>query len=495
MSGMAKIVRSLLHYLPATILPAIASPIVTAIFTRTFRPSEYGLYVLVMAVAIPIADGSAQWVAQPAMRFLAEYELEGKREEYREAVATMIAAPVGVIAGLGILLLGVLWIGRVTPSHFGLLVAALLLIVLRGPNLALLQILRAALKPTSYLLAVVISTGLAPILCLALVELVSHDISWLIWGQVLALAAAMPLLVAWSGMSLGSLHWKSSDRARAVILRFSRYGTPMTLWWLGSTFLATQDRFIIAAFRNKADVAIYTVNYGLIAGAAVLLTSPIDLGFGPVVYRQWSEGFRESTRVTISLVTELHVYIALFFLGTMVVAGLPVEAILIGPHFRTGLAVLIPLAIGSMLWTIAFVGHKCLELGEGTQSMVISVVVATVLNVTLNLLLVPELGITAAAWVTAVSYAAYTAFIWWQARSVVPWSIDLARTARACAAVGVATAAGLVCSMATRGIGNGAWVTNAAAFCVAFALATLIMEGRLVRALLHKHNEIGLGRS
>jgi O-antigen/teichoic acid export membrane protein len=97
--------------------------------------------------------------------------------------------------------------------------------------------------------------------------------------------------------------------------------------------------------------------------------------------------------------------------------------VLLGDEFRAGYVIHLPVAAGAVLWGASMLGHKSMEFAERTTLMLWDVLIAAVINVSLNLVLVPTFGYVAAAYTTLASYAVYVALIWWQARGLVPWDI------------------------------------------------------------------------
>ena len=72
-------------------------------------------------------------------------------------------------------------------------------------------------------------------------------------------------------------------------------------------------------------------------------------------------------------------------------------------------------------------GHKSMEISERNDIMVWNVIGAAVLNIALNVVLVPRLGWQIAAYATFFSYLAYTASTWVVARRLLPWDIRFRR--------------------------------------------------------------------
>jgi O-antigen/teichoic acid export membrane protein len=86
-------------------------------------------------------------------------------------------------------------------------------------------------------------------------------------------------------------------------------------------------------------------------------------------------------------------------------------------------------------------GHKPLELLERTGVMLLLVAVCAVVNLALNLVLVPAFGYYAAALTTCASYVLYPVLVYFVTRSSIPWKIPWGTIVTAAAAACVMTAA------------------------------------------------------
>jgi len=412
------------RYLPASILPALFAVVAASVFTRIFSPAEYGVYSLVIAVTGPLTMVLSEWIAQPVGRFFAEYERRGRAAELRRIVVSvsyLVAALIVVLSVLigsalalagGAILLPMVFFGAAS----GVLTQSLTAVAL--------PILNARMEIAAYRFVVVASSGLAVGIPIALVYLIGKDVAWLLWGQAAAGALMLPFVYSRTGLRLIRPAWPLSPRLFHTLRRLWRYGVPMMLWFVSAGILNAEDRYVIQLFRGPAEVGVYGVNYGLIAGLSGLINTPVIIAAGPILYKLWADRQFHLAGETIKRMTELYLVIALAMLGGIIVAGRPIVGILLGEEFRSGAVILAPVLIGRILWGASNIGHKGLELQEKTLRMVWNALVAAGTNLVLNLLLVPRFGYVAAAYTTLVSYLAYAWITWWQTRRTLAWRLD-----------------------------------------------------------------------
>lgn len=99
------IVRSLIGYAPAVVLPRIVSLVLVLILTRLISSQEYGLFVLVMTLGEMIDDVDGNWVRIALARFASAHTDDFGREETLRSLGlyglTLLPAlAVAVAAGL-----------------------------------------------------------------------------------------------------------------------------------------------------------------------------------------------------------------------------------------------------------------------------------------------------------------------------------------------------------------------------------------------------------
>ncbi|UCG52026.1 MAG: hypothetical protein JSW58_00280, partial [Candidatus Latescibacterota bacterium] len=92
-----------LRYLPAVLVPALASVLHISIFTRMFPPGPYGEYSLVYVVVSIVTAIIAGWLQQSVLRYLPRYREEGRLEEFLAKLGTILwlTAILILLVGLG----------------------------------------------------------------------------------------------------------------------------------------------------------------------------------------------------------------------------------------------------------------------------------------------------------------------------------------------------------------------------------------------------------
>jgi O-antigen/teichoic acid export membrane protein len=442
-----RLVRDLLLYLPVSIVPAVCALAAAAMFTRWFTPSVYGRFSLLMAVTGPLSTVLGQPGGQAASRFLAEYRRSGEEGVYRR-VMTVAAV---CCAGAGMLLSLAAVVAWHRSGGLALVAVAGSLVVASALTTTLLPMLAASFRPRPYILTVGGSALLSVGISAALVLRWGAHILYLVLGPACAAVLLLPYVVHSVRLpSLASV-WRRMALApeRAALTRFVRYGMPLALWFLLMALLNTGDRYVLAWLAGSRAVGIYSVNYNLANQAVGLLNLPMVTAIWPVLARQWATGNRRATAQSLRGVTTFYLRIALGVAAILWAASHPLVRLLLGYSFQAGYVVFLPVLLGTVLWGLARIGQKSLELHERTRWMVGDAAVAATVNLVLTWLWVPAWSYEGAAWATLAGYAVYAALVWWHARQCVPWSVDAGRVLAALAVA--ALAGGLLVRVAGAG--------------------------------------------
>lgn len=224
---------------------------------------------------------------------------------------------------------------------------------------------------------------------------------------------------------------------RSLLREMNRFGIPLmpTALFLWTTNFS--DRLFLVRLADTTEVGLYSVGVR-IASALVLILTAFRLAWPAFAYS--IEDDREAKRTYAFVLTYLvalttWVATALALLSPWIVDWLA------APAFETSSRVVGPLAFS----TVAFAGYIVVAIGIGrakrTQFNWVVTGAAAVVNVALNLLLIPRYGMMGAAIATVAAYSTLFAGMAWWAQKIFPVPYQWRRVATA-AGAGIALAAG-----------------------------------------------------
>jgi O-antigen/teichoic acid export membrane protein len=219
--------------------------------------------------------------------------------------------------------------------------------------------------------------------------------------------------------------WGLEREALAAALQF---GLPKVPHGFMLQLQNLADRWILAAFAERAAVGLYHQGYTLGQGVKFALAA-FEPAWQPFVYAQI--GRPEAPRRIARIVT--YVWAAFLALG-LAVAVLGRE-LLVALTFRNpafwGAAPVVPVVVlayvlqGGFLLTSIGIG---IEKRAGYYPLITLVAAST--NIALNLLLIPRFGMLGAAWATVAAYAAMTGLGFRLSQGLYPIPFETGRLAR-----------------------------------------------------------------
>lgn len=378
-----------LTYVLARGLPGLLNFLAIAVYTRLLQPEAYGDYSLVIAGVALLDSLLIQWLRLGLLRFLPKDQaaeaamLQSLRNLWLRIIAAVSAGTV------------VLSLLPVNPVPLPLLFSGLLLFICQGWFELNLELSRKRLQPRSY--------GRLALQRAVLALLFGGLLAWL-WG-------APGLLL---GLSLGSVaafllnrqvsDWSGSTlQVDGVLLStLLSYGLPLTITFALGFIVNSSDRFLIGWLLGRSETGLYSAGYDLASFTVTMLLSIVNLAAYPLTVRALEDEGEDAAR------SRLHDTLHLLLLvgapataGLMLLAG-PVAGFTVGSEFVTAAAAVIPwIAAAAFLAGIkAFYVDVGFQLAGDTRLQAWVMLAAAVLNVVLNLLLIPHWGIMGAVWST-----------------------------------------------------------------------------------------------
>ena len=239
-------------------------------------------------------------------------------------------------------------------------------------------------------------------------------------GYVLSAGAAAILLSA--GL-LVRAPWRFQRR---FVRHLVAFGAPLVFANLANVFLNTGDRFVIDAFRGAEEVAVYGLAQKFGSLVYMLFVQSFSMAFAVLGLKALGNpGSREAGNLHRRAFRHFAVLAGWGALGVSVLA-LDVTVLLSSnPAYQDAEPLILPIALGFVAYGLYYIAMNVLYAAKQTGRIAGYVVGTAVLNLALNLALVPFLGAMGAALATLLSYAGLAAVTAWRARQLVevafPW--------------------------------------------------------------------------
>lgn len=424
-----KLSRDTRRYIPAALIPAAASLAAVSIFTRIFDSADFGRYSLAIATVAILSVLLSGWIQQSILRYLPRFKAEGRLQEFTAKTKGLLAV-VGLVVAVAILIT-YFAAGSHVGSYRALYLPALALLLTEVFFLNLGAAYQADQRAGRYAASRIAASILRLGLALALVLAVERSIEWLLVGS--ALGQLVVVIFMWRSVGNKGVSFDSS-----FMRTFAAYGLPLIGWALGGQILGLSDRFVIAAFRNEAEVGIYSANYGLFSMGFGLVTGPLLMAAHPLIIGAWERGEAEAIPPAMTSFSRIYLLLALPVVAVPSALSREFAALFLGADFREGHRIVPFVLSGAAVWGLSMYGHKGLELMERTRVMFAMIVVAALVNLGLNFAFVPRYGYGAAAVATLVAYSIYVVLVYAASRRTMTWRVPWLAAARGVGAALVA---------------------------------------------------------
>lgn len=376
-----------------------------AVLTRLLDPADYGSYALGMAAVGLLAAILFQWLNAAVARFYAAHE------QAADAFVSEVHVLFGWMAGVA-LAGGLAWM--LIGSGQQVSAASTAVIVAAGLGLGVhnlhLQIVNARRQPLRYGM-ITASRGIAALALAIAAVLAGFGAD----GVLAAFAAACLLSVVLFGA-----RWRWSERPASSDLRrrLATYGAPMALAASSIALLDVADRFFIGWWHGSAAVAGYAAARDFTQQTVGVLLHVFLMAAFPRVTAAWeSDGAVAARRAMTPLAR------GLLLAGPLAVAAFAgmapeIARVMFGAAVRAEAALVMPwiaLAIAIGCFKAYFLDIP-LQLGKATGALMRIALAMVVLNVALNVALVPRFGSQGAAWSAVAAFATGAAMSWWRGR-------------------------------------------------------------------------------
>ncbi len=396
------------------LLTLVSAPILTA----ALGPSPYGVVALLSTVTALAMTVALLGIDQSYARFFFAGDPKEGRAAERFCWRFSLIASLGVATAAGA---GWWW----WSGHAGLSSSLAVMVVagiLLGVWNAMATTRRRLLGGYLRIAVAIIVTGALGALLAILLALYWRQDAWsLLVGSAAGVAAG-----AWvAGFPAAETVLVPSGLSRAHrvdILRLGAAGavTAPVFWLMGSA-----DRWIIAYVRGSAELGVYAfaATVGMIG---MMLNSAITLTWFPEMTREYESAGSESFPRIGMLWARLASGLMVAWIAVSAAGG-DVIRLIADPRFHGGTTFVPWIAGGIFFYGIASLANTGLLLKKDLIPSIGWWVAGGVLNLGMNLLLVPPLGGTGAAMATCASYGLIAAGVMRAAQArfflPVPWKV------------------------------------------------------------------------
>jgi O-antigen/teichoic acid export membrane protein len=301
------------------------------------------------------------------------------------------------------------------------------LILLRAIESILLSFLRIEERTAAYNAASVLMKAATVGTVCAFLPWLGRSVRTYLSGTMVAELVFVLVLVLWL-FRRRLLSAVNFDRTlfRAAV----GFGLPLVFYELAGVILLTADRALVRHYLGAEALGYYSVAYGLSQYVNDLMTVPLGLAILPIYLRLWSAEGRARTTEFLHLSLDFYLMAAVGIYMLVTLGSHDALLLLASPKYL-GADRLIPYLVGGLL---IYTTHVFLCAGlliqKKTGIMALALVCSTALNIALNCVLLPRMGLQGAAVALLLTHIVTVLLLWLASSRILPIGVRAGALAR-----------------------------------------------------------------
>jgi O-antigen/teichoic acid export membrane protein len=413
------------HYLAGFVASLAVGFVSFPIFTRVLSVSEYGIMDLGQRFLLMLTIMSKLGLQNASLRFYNREEFAKNPTSAYRYYSTLYFGMLGTSVLIVLLVLIAYLAGMRTliASPLASLTFLILgLVLLRSLAAVLLGFLRIEERTRAFNIVTVATRASTIAAVCGFLFLVSRSARSYFAGTFAVELIVGATLTSWL-LRRGLLHLRSFDFSffRLAVA----FGAPLVLYEFAFAVLGSADRFLVRHYLGGDALGLYSVAYGLANNVNELLLTPLSLALIPMYMRIWTSDGAEKTSRFLTTALRLFIVAGVAVLAAMAANSHSLVVFLASAKYANANR-LIPVILCGLL---VYAGHIFVAAGllihKKTLQMSGLLVISAVLNIGLNCLLLPVMGLMGGAIATLLSYLACIASLAWASHRLLPLRLDM----------------------------------------------------------------------
>jgi O-antigen/teichoic acid export membrane protein len=412
------------HFLGGQIVLFLLGFVSFPILARIFSVAEYGLIALVLNTISVAAVLSKFGLQHSVQRFYKEKAISPVPGALRRYYSSLFLGGGGIGLAVTTLFLLGLWLvpAKLLGTHLHQLLGYASALIFIRATASIINSLLQVEGNTKAFNVLQLSTRAATVAVTVLLLLTwKATPSVFFLGMIVVEAAAvlvmLPYLRRRRVLAAADFHLE----ALKVSLAF---GFPMMITEICYLLLDSGDRFLVQGYLGAQALGYYAAAYNISGYVRDSLANPLGLAFFPLCMELWVTKGKEETQAFISRSMDHFVLAGVGLVCAVSVTSRDAINILASPKFSEAHRLLPFLLIGLLVSSLAMFLKVALLIHRRTLIMVRVVFVACLVNVAMNVILLPRIGLLGAAIATLVSYALMTGLFAWESLKLLPLRIE-----------------------------------------------------------------------
>lgn len=380
---------------------------------------EYGVFSLVTVTYMVLSSISKFGLQHASLRFYYNEKNDLDRNKYFTTIFTSNLAISFAICF--VIFLAISKYTRLIPSILNnfIIYIAVLGFVYNIISI-LLNIIRAEQNSKLYTVILIVQRYLKLLFAVVLFAVAYMRLKGILIGWILVDSSVLIFLTIYL---LRRYRLSFRSYSTGSLKKYLSYGIPMIGFELSTLLLALGDRYLINYFMGSENVGIYSAGYNLSTYIANFFVSPLRLAIIPLYLKLWEKQGQRETEQFLNNALKLYLIISIpIFFGVIYFRN-DLIIILASSKFAESASIIPYIVLSSLIYGPYFIYGAGFYIQKKSINLAIYTSLAVVLNIIVNIILIPLYGIKGAALATLIAYVFLFFAIFISSRKYITLSI------------------------------------------------------------------------
>jgi O-antigen/teichoic acid export membrane protein len=211
-----------------------------------------------------------------------------------------------------------------------------------------------------------------------------------------------------------------------------RFSFPLMVAEISWVVLDSGDRFFIQHYLGAQPLGFYAAAYGIAIYLQDVMMAPLQLALIPICMKVWNSEGKKATQDFLGRSLDQFLLAAVAVVCVAMATSHDVIVLLASKKFQQAHTLLPFLVVGLVLSAVTIYFRPGLLIHKRASRIASATFYACILNIALNIVLLPRVGLIGAAIATMVSYAGIVVFLAFESLRVLPFKLEVAAFVRYC---------------------------------------------------------------
>lgn len=397
---MKAIFKDMLKYAPSKIFGLLGNIAIVPVYTNLLSPSQYGVYVISLAVLSFLCILFSDWIGLSGLRFFRQNQLEGIVPKYVSTLAMILCSNLVVMFIVALICRQKFYeYFNISPKIF---LFVLILIIPVAMRALLFQILRAQIKPGAFTVTTIINQILTIVIAVLILKFTSLGAVSILIAMAISITLIDVVLVFQTDI-LWLLKFEKPDFN--MIKTLFAYGVPIAVAALSLWIINQSNKFITSHFHGLVDAGFVGVAYNLTFPILMTLFAIITIAAYPRLINLYED--KTDVRPLISKLTGYYMLISLPVVVIMSLYAKDLIVVFANAKYYNAFVLLPYLAFSAFFLSFTDYTTYQYHLSGKTYILTTLKVVSAIIGLVLNILLIKQMGLVGVGIATLVSNILY----------------------------------------------------------------------------------------